>query len=74
MTPLNIDLTRRTFLQRAGAGIGLAALGVLSNPRLLAQGLAAAPAKPYLLGAAKATADFWLANSCADGIAMPPEK
>ncbi|HXJ61679.1 MAG TPA: DUF1501 domain-containing protein [Verrucomicrobiae bacterium] len=63
MTPLNIDLTRRTFLQRAGAGIGLAALGVLSNPRLLAQGPAAAPAKPYLLGAAKAKRIIYLHQS-----------
>src|SRR5215831_7470435 len=56
-----IALTRRTFLKRAGAGIGLAALGSLVNQNLLA---ATPPsAKPFLTGTPKARRIIYLHQS-----------
>jgi hypothetical protein len=56
-----IALTRRTFLKRTGAGIGLAALGSLMNQKLFA----AAPdsAKAFLTGTPKAKRIIYLHQS-----------
>jgi hypothetical protein len=57
-------LTRRTFLERAGAGLGLAALGMLSNGGLRAQPQGALTSgRPYLLGSAKAKRVIYLHQS-----------
>jgi hypothetical protein len=67
MLPLNSPsqyLTRRTFLERAGAGLGLAALGMLSNGGLRAQSPSPLTAgRPYLLGSAKAKRVIYLHQS-----------
>jgi hypothetical protein len=54
-------LTRRTFLQKAGAGLGLAALGSLLGPAL--SGHAADAVKPFLNGRARAKRIIFLHQS-----------
>ena len=60
-------VTRRTFLQRSAAGLGLAAFGLLEAPRLVsslaAQAGADPASRPYLLPRARAKRIIYLHQS-----------